>query len=352
MQTAQTQTTEMQATETQTAQTQTVAIGRLELRLGGVLADAKLAYCSYGTLAPDGGNAILVTHGFTSSHQFVEQGGWGSLLGPGRPLDTNRFFVVSSNMLGSSYGSTAPSSIDPASGRPYGPDFPAITVADMVQAQRRLLGALGVRQLVAVVGPSYGGFQAFTWGVEFPDFMRGLVPVESAPRAQAPFDDVALLRRLAADPRWNGGHYYDEGEGVLQTMTALRIETLRRYGAEQGLRAQGLDATAIEAELLRQARPWAREFDAHSMLALGRAINRYDVTPDLGRIRARVLYLLSRTDAVFPPSLAPPVMAALRNAGVDARYAEIDTVHGHLGSDVDVALWAPVLSGFLDELAG
>lgn len=335
----------------QTAQTQTASIGQLELRHGGVLADARLAYCSYGRLAPGGRNAILVTHGFTSSHQFIEQGGWGSLLGPGRPLDTDRFFVVSSNMLGSSFGSTAPASIDPASGRPYGPDFPAITVADMVLAQRRLLDALGVQQLVAVIGPSYGGFQAFTWGVEFPDFMRALVPVESAPRAQQPFDDAALLRRLAGDPQWNGGHYYGS-HGVLQTMTALRIETLRRYGAEQGLRAQGLDAAAIEAELLRQARPWAQSFDAHSLLALGRAINRYDVTDQLHRIRARVLYLLSRTDTVFPPSLAAPVMHALHSAGVDARYLEIDTEHGHLGSDLDVAQWAPVLSDFLDELAG
>lgn len=334
----------------QTAQTHTAGIGKLELRLGGVLEDARLAYCSYGRLAPDGRNAILVTHGFTSSHQFIEDGGWASLLGPGRPLDTDRYFVVSSNMLGSSFGSTAPASINPASGRPYGPDFPPITVADMVLAQRRLLDALGVQQLVAVIGPSYGGFQAFTWGVEFPDFMRGLVPVESAPTAQVPFDDAALLRRLAADPHWNGGHYYG-GEGVLQTMTALRIETLRRYGAEQGLRAQGLDAAAIEAELLRQARPWAQAFDAHSLLTLGRAINRYDVSQQLGRIRARVLYLLSRTDAVFPPALALPVMGALRGAGVEARYVEIDSEHGHLGSDVDVAQWAPVLSGFLDELA-
>lgn len=334
-----------------TPETQIASIGNLELRQGGLLADARLGYCSYGRLAPDGRNAILVTHGFTSSHQFIEDPGWGSLLGPGRPLDTGRFFVVSSNMLGSCYGSTAPASIDPASGRPYGPDFPPITVADMVAAQRRLLDALGVRQLVAVIGPSYGGFQAFTWGVEYPDFMRGLVPVESAPRAHVPFDDAALLRRLAADPQWNGGHYYG-GEGVLQTMTALRIETLRRYGAEQGLRAQGMDPAAIQAELLRQALPWAQAFDAHSLLALGRAINRYDVTSRLGQIRARVLYLLSRTDAVFPPSIAPPVMDAWRGAGVDARYVEIDTEHGHLGSAVDVAQWVPVLSGFLDELAG
>ena len=334
-----------------TTPTRLAALGRLELRDGGLLADVQLAYSTYGQRAPDGRNAILVTHGFTSSHQFIEEGGWGQLLGPGRPLDTSRFFVVSSNMLGSSFGSTAPASIDPASGQPYGPDFPRITLPDIVAAQRRLLDSLGVRELVAVIGPSFGGFQAFTWGVEYPNFMRGLVPVESAPRARASFDDAALLRRLALDPNWNGGRYYS-GTGVLQTMTDLRVETLRRYGAEQGLRAQGLDETAVQAELLRQAREWARAFDAHSMLALGGAINRYDVMAELGRIRARVLYVLSRTDVLFPPSLAQPVLDALLAAGVDARYFEIDTAHGHLGSDVDVAQWAPVLSGFLHELAG
>lgn len=333
-----------------TSLTQIYVLGDMTLRLGGRLRQPRLAYSTYGRLAPDGRNTILVTHGFTSSHQFIEEGGWGSLLGPGRPLDTERFFVVSSNMLGSSFGSTAPASIDPASGRPYGPDFPQLTLADIVVAQRRLLDALGVRELVAVIGPSYGGFQAFTWGVEFPGFMRALVPVETAPRASSPFDDGALLRRLERDPAWNGGHYYGAG-GVLQTMVDLRVETLCRYGAEQGLRAQGLTDEAVHAELQQQARNWAQVFDAHSMLALGRAINRYDVRAELGRIRARVLYVLSRTDVLFPPSLAQQVMPALAAAGVDARYAEIDTEHGHLGSDVDVARWAPGLGEFLQSVA-
>jgi len=158
-----------------------------------------------------------------------------------------------------------------------------------------------------------------------------------------------LLRRLVQDPAWNGGHYHRAG-AVLQTMVDLRVETLCRYGAEQGLRAQGLTEEAVKAEIRQQARDWAQLFDAHSMLALGRAINRYDVRADLGRIRARVLYVLSRTDVLFPPSLALEVMPALAAARVDARYAEIDTEHGHLGSDVDVAKWAPILAEFLQGL--
>src|SRR5262249_20935889 len=164
---------------------------------------------------------------YTSSHLFAEPepggGAWGSwapLVGPGRAVDTDRFFVVSSNMLGSSYGSTSPRSLDPATGQPYGPDFPRITVADMVRAQRRLLEALGVRELVAVVGPSYGGFQAFTWAVEFPDFMRGIAPVTTAPSTGRAVDVAALRRLLAADPGWNDGRYHGS-DGPLMTMIGI-----------------------------------------------------------------------------------------------------------------------------------
>lgn len=328
--------------------TQFVPIGDLPLRHGGLLPGARLAYCSYGHLASDGCNAVLLTHGFTSSHLFTQGNGWGTLIGPGKAIDTDRFFLVSSNMLGSSHGSTAPASINPASGKPYGPDFPSITVSDIVAAQRRMLGALGVTQLAAVIGPSYGGLQAFTWGVEHADFVRNIIPVETATQGQVRFDNQGTLRQFEQDPNWNGGHCYANG-GILPTMTALREQTLRRYGVEQGLRASGMNQTQVAAEIRRQALEWAKVFDPNSLLALGRAINSYDVRGELGSIKARVLYVLSRTDALFPPSLAQSVMPALAAAGVDARYFEIDTEHGHLGSDVDVDKWAPVLAAFLRQ---
>ena len=328
--------------------TQFASIGDLPLRHGGLLPDVRLAYCSYGRLADDGRNAVLLTHGFTSSHLFAQGSGWGTLIGPGRAIDTDRFFLVSSNMLGSSHGSTAPASINPASGKPYGPDFPSITVSDIVAAQRRMLDVLGVKQLAAVIGPSYGGLQAFTWGVEHPDFVRSIIPVETATQGQVRFDAAGHLRLFEQDPNWNAGHCYANG-GIVATMTALREQTLRRYGAEQGLRAEGRNEVQVAAEITRQALEWAKVFDPNSLLALGRAINLYDVSKELGRIKARVLYVLSRSDALFPPSLAQSVMPALAAAGVDARYFEIDTKHGHLGSDVDVAKWSPVLAEFLRQ---
>ena len=331
-------------------------IGDIPLRLGGVLRGARLAYVRRGRLAPDGRNAVLLTHGYTSSHSFIEggsgasEGGWSELVGPGLAIDTDRFFVVSSNMLGSSFGSTAPRSTNPATGRPYGPDFPPITLTDIVAAQRRLLDALGVRRLHAVVGPSYGGFQAFTWGVEHPDFLRGLVAAVSGLTAPRSLDPGPLAARLAEDPNWNGGHYYDRPGGVLATMTAVREETLRRYGLDAELAPQMPDRAARDAEIRRRARDWAAAADAHALLVLGRALDHYDLRAELGSIRARVLYVLSRTDRLFPPSLAAAVMPALAAAGVSATYAEIDSEHGHLASGTEAAKWALALKGFMDGI--
>jgi homoserine O-acetyltransferase len=333
------------------------AIGDLQLRLGGVLRSAQLAYITRGKLAADGRNAVLLTHGYTSSHSFIEgvsgasEGGWSDLVGPGLAIDTDRFFVVSSNMLGSSFGSTAPRSTNPATGRPYGPDFPPITLTDIVAAQRRLLDALGVRGLHAVVGPSYGGFQAFTWGVEHPDFLRGLVAAVSGLTAPRSLDPTPLAARLAEDPNWNGGHYYDRPGGVLATMMAVREETLRRYGLDDELAPRLPDKAARDAEIRRRAREWAEAADAHSLLVLGRALDHYDLRDSLGRIRASVLYVLSRTDRLFPPTLATEVMPALAAAGIRATYAEIDSEHGHLASGTEAAKWAPALRAFLAGVA-
>lgn len=330
-------------------------IGDLPLRLGGVLRGARLAYITRGRLAPDRRNAVLLTHGYTSSHTFIEggsgasEGGWSDLVGPGLAIDTERFYIVSSNMLGSSFGSTAPRSTNPATGRPYGPDFPPITLTDIVAAQRRLLDALGVRGLHAVVGPSYGGFQAFTWGVEHPDFVRCLVAAVSGLTAPRSLDPASLAARLAEDPNWNGGHYYDRPGGVLGTMTAVREETLRRYGLDDELARHLPDKAARDAEIHQRARDWAEAADAHSLLVLGRALDHYDLRGELSRIRARVLYVLSRTDRLFPPSLAAEVMPALAATGVSATYVEIDSDHGHLASGTEAAQWTPALRRFLDR---
>jgi len=328
-----------------------------DFRLSGgeTLPAVTIAYCTRGRLDPDGRNAILVTHGYTSSHRMIVPGGassegaWSTLVGPGAPIDTDRYFVVCSNMLGSSYGSTNAASIDPRSGRPYGSGFPAITVADIVTAQKRLLDHLGVTHLRALVGPSYGGFQAFQWAVTFPDFMDGIVPVVTSPLPPTSDRVAGLMKWFGPDPNFNNGDYYDRG-GVKDTLTRLRIDTLTRYGLADSLSGRFPDLAARDAELRRIAGAWADVFDANSLFILGRAMERYDITRDYGRIRVPVLYVLSTTDALFPPSLAPGVIAGLRGAGVDAEYFELVSDHGHLASGADADKWAPALRDFITRL--
>src|SRR5258706_4090070 len=183
-------------TELELVEKKSFIAGNLRLRSGAVLTEITIAYETYGRLAPDGRNAILITHGYTNNQHAAgryaksdpQPGWWDGIIGPGKAIDTNRFFVVSSNMLGSSYGSTNPSSPNPATGKPYGPDFPEISVEDIVTAQKALIDALGIKHLAAVAGRSYGGFQVFAWGYLYPELVERLVVVSSGPRSsQKPY---------------------------------------------------------------------------------------------------------------------------------------------------------------------
>jgi len=346
------------ATDLGTVEDRRFAISNFRLRDGAVMPAVELAYETYGRLAADGRNALLITHGYTSSHHAAGRnpangnltGWWDSLIGPGKAIDTDKLFVVSSNMLGSSFGSTNGASINPHTGEPYGPDFPAITVHDIVAAEKALLEALGVEHLVAVAGPSYGGYQAFQWAVTYPDAMDAIVPVVTAPKAQNVEGNLAELQaRLATDPEWNGGRYYGSG-GAKAVLTELRVEMLKRNGIEAALAPRYPDREAREAEIRRQAVDWARRWDTNSLVILRRGTIGYDTVKDFAKIRAKVLYVLCRTDRLFPPSIAPAVMHDLAAAGVGARYFEIDSDLGHSASGPEHAKWSPALREFLEPL--
>jgi len=336
----------------------TFTVPAFKLESGVVLPELTLAYETYGRLALDGRNAILVSHGFTSNHHAAGKyavtdqvaGWWEGLIGPGKAIDSDRYFVVSSNMLGSSFGSTAPPSTNPKTGKPYGPDFPDITLRDIVGAQKTLLEALRVQHLVAVAGPSYGGYQTFQWAVTYPTFMSGAVAVVSAPKGSGGDGAVkTLVDRFAADPNWSGGWYYDRG-GIFPTMLKLRIETLERYGQNEVLARTIADPDQRAARLRQLAEGWARQFDPNSMIALRKAAVKFDAERDFSRVRAKMLYVLSRTDKLFPPSIAPGVMDKLTRAGIDAKYFEIDTELGHSASGPEWAKWGPTLKDFLARL--
>ena len=326
---------------------------------GTIMPEATIAYETYGRLAPDARNAVLFTHGFTGSHHAAgrnpsngnQPGSWDGLIGPGKAIDTDRLFVVASNMLGSSYGSTNAASINPVTGEPYGPDFPAIALRDIVAAQKRLLGALGIRHLVAVAGPSYGGYQAFQWAVAYPDFIDAIVAVNTAPWASANTDkQLAEMRaRLATDPDWHGGRYYGKS-GAKTVLAEIRVETLKRYGIEANLAPRYPDLPEREAAIREAAANWARNWDANSLLILRRALLGFDARPDFAKIKAKILYVLCRTDALFPPKIAPGVMAGLKEAGVEAQYFELDSDLGHSSSGPEHAKWSPTLREFLAPL--
>lgn len=325
----------------------------MALPSGATLPAVDVAFSVYGELAADGRNAILVTHGYTASHRMlahgdgVAEGSWAPLIGPGRVLDTTRYFIVCTNMLGSCYGTTGPASIDPRTGRPYGPDFPDITLQDIVAVQRALLQHLGVRHLRLIVGPSYGGFQALQWALDHPDEVDAIAPVVSAPwLPPSPHMDLpTLTAAFAADPAWNGGRYHD-GPGVRDTLARLRVATLEAYGMEEVLKAQGLDGDAIRHKIDAMARAWAGEFDAHALIVLLKAARAFDVRAQLHRLRSDVLHVVASSDSLFPPDAVRGSLAPA-DGSRPVRYLEMDTRFGHQASGPAHAQWSGALAELL-----
>ncbi len=317
-------------------------IGTLTLQSGQVLPEVNVAYVAHGTLAPDGGNAILVTHGFTSAHtmtlpgHLVAEGSWAQLVGPGNILDTDRYFIVCSNMLGSAFGTTGPRDINPATGKPWGPDFPDITLADIVETQHRLLAALGVKHLRAVMGPSYGGFQALKWALEHPEMIDAIGVVASNFRSPVGLDKEIQRARLAESPQWHGGWYYDKG-GMEETLLATRLQTLQGYGLERLYEDRFPDPAERRAAMEAPSRVWARQFDANSMVVLAGAAAPFDVSSRVEEIRARVLMVQCTTDKPFPSNAESRELLA--RVPAPTRYIEVDSPYGHMGCGIELPSW-------------
>ncbi len=322
---------------------------------GARLAELAVAYETWGTLNEAGTNAILLCHGYTSSpHAAGDEDGWcRNLVGPGLAIDTDRYFVVCANMIGSSYGTSGPATTDPATGRPYGPDFPKYLIADMVEAQHRLIDALGIAQLAAVVGYSYGGHLTFIWGVTHPERMRALVPIAGTmDRRKTPEQIQALRDRFAARcPGWNGGHYHDrlKESGVFDELVAHRMESQMTYGFNDWLNETVGNPAEREAILRERAESWAARFDANSLWILYEAGLGSTAVPLAGQMRAPLLNVLASTDKVVDVAVGQPTVDLLRSKGVNARFHRIETVYGHYGPMIDAAKWAGELGAFLEE---
>ncbi len=357
------------------------------LELGGTLAPVDVEYETYGTLAPSRDNVVLMAHALSGDahvagwakhppagrpHWADRPGWWDAMVGPGKPVDTRRFFVICANVLGGCYGTTGPSSVDPATGRPYGQRFPLVTVGDWVRLQARLLDRLGVDTLHAVVGGSLGGQQALEWALAFPGRVRRCVVLAAAARLSAQglgFNAVGRAS-IVGDPRFAGGDYYG-GEPPVAGLAAARMLAHLTYLSERSMhlkfgrrrreapRPAGATGVEFEVEsyLDHQGRQFVKRFDANSYIYITRAMDYYDAAARWGggdlvetcrRIRSRMLVTSFATDWLYPPDNVRELALALCRAGRPATYVEVPSAVGHDAFLVETRAVGRLLESFLD----
>ena len=354
----------------------------LLLQSGAVLADYTLAYETYGTLDADASNAVLVCHALNASHHVAgvdadgSVGWWDNLVGPGKPLDTDRFFVIGVNNPGSCFGSTGPAQTNPATGRPYGADFPVVTVEDWVDAQERLVGRLGITQLAAVLGGSLGGMQALAWTLRHPERVRHCVAVATAPNLSAQniaFNEVAR-RAIVTDPDFHGGHYLAHGTTPKRGLRVARMIGHITYLSDDAMEAKfgrELKGAApsystqdiefqIESYLRHQGDKFSEYFDANTYLLITRALDYFDPALAHGGSLARAfeaargnrfLLVSFTTDWRFAPARSRELVKALVDNRIDISYAEIEAPHGHDAFLLDDPRYHAVMRAYFQRVA-
>jgi homoserine O-acetyltransferase/O-succinyltransferase len=370
---------------------------------GSELHEIRIAYETYGTLSPQRDNVILVCHALSGdahaagfSEQAARQstrdgfgaddrdgtagkglGWWDGMIGPGKAFDTDRFFVVSTNLLGGCRGTTGPSSVDPATGKPYGSDFPVITVADMVRTERAFLDEIGIERLAVVAGGSLGGMQGFEWAIRYPDQVDSVVAIASthALHPQGVAWNAIAREAIMRDPAWHGGHYYGTGDAPTAGMGVARmighITYLSAPGLETkfGRRLQFADdirftLTApefeVESYLRHQAETFVQRFDANTYLYTSRALTYFDLARQYGEgslerafepVSARTLLIAFSSDWLYPPTASREIEAALRALGKPVELHVIEAPYGHDCFLLEEARQTPIIRRFLGESA-
>ena len=371
----------------------------LRLDCGRVLSPVRIAYETYGTLSAARDNVILVCHalsgdahaagvsvnpaaastrdGFRADERdagsTVGLGWWDGMIGPGKAFDTDRYFVVSSNLLGGCRGTTGPSSTNPATGRAYGSDFPVITVADMVRAEHGLLQALGIERLAAVAGGSLGGMQALEWAVQFGDRVGAIVPIASthALQPQGVAWNAIARNAIAADPDWQGGHYHGTGRapnagmGIARMVGHITYLSATSLNGKFGRRLQFADDIRyrltdpefeVESYLRHQADSFVKRFDANTYLYTSRALTYFDLARQYGagdltaavqRIAAKTLLIAFSSDWLYPPSDSETLASALGAAGKEVELQVIEAPYGHDCFLLEEARQTPMIRRFL-----
>jgi homoserine O-acetyltransferase len=348
------------------------------VRLGPVV----LAYETYGILAPDRRNAILILHALSGDSHVAgyysaddeKPGWWDCMVGPGKGIDTDRYFVVCANVIGSCMGSTGPSSINPATGRAYGLDFPVVTIGDMVAAQKALVDHLGIERLLCVVGGSIGGMQVLEWCVRFPEQVAAAIPLATTMRHSAlaiAFNEVAR-QSIMADPNWNHGDYYEGAKPALGLAVARMIGHITYLSDESmrlkfGRRLQdksdfsfNFDADfQVESYLRYQGRKFVDRFDANSFLYITKAADYFDLGKQhgagsavkaLSKARARFLVISFTSDWLYPTYQAREIVKALKKNGRDVSFCEIEAEWGHDAFLIPGGRLPILIRGFLERV--
>jgi homoserine O-acetyltransferase len=354
----------------------------LPLQSGAVLRDYTLMYETYGTLNAARDNAVLICHALNASHHVAgvsssgEVGWWDNMVGPGKPVDTNRFFVVGINNLGSCFGSTGPMHLNPETGKIYGADFPFVTVEDWVDAQYRLMNVLGISQWAAVMGGSLGGMQALAWSIRYPAALRHCVVIASTPKLSAQniaFNDVAR-QAILTDPDFHGGHFYEHGTLPRRGLRVARMighitylsddDMAEKFGRDLRERddygfGYGVDFE-IESYLRYQGDKFADYFDANTYLLITKALDYFDPARlfegDLSRALAstQAQYLIASfaTDWRFSPERSREMVQALVKNRRTVSYAEIDAKHGHDAFLLSDARYHNIMRAYFERIAG
>jgi len=365
----------------------THSLGAFEFECGRSIPELEVAYEAYGEFTGD--NAVLVCHALTGSQHVAghTRGGetagqarawWNDIVGPGKAIDTNEYYVVCANVPGSCYGTSGPSSTDPETGEPYGTDFPAVTVTDWTECQRRLLDELGVPHLHAVTGGSVGGMNVLEWAKQHPDHVEKIMPIAAAPRMdpQCLALDAIARRAITTDPNWQDGDYYGDdppedglalarqiGHVMYLSKASMERKFGRRSAGREAVRSFPTDPAAgffpyrdVESYLDYQAETFVDRFDANSYLYLTRAMDNYDLSSGfesdadaLAAFEGETLVMSFTADWHFTPAQAEELADALRETSASVAHHVVDSDHGHDAFLVEPESVGPPLAGFLSD---
>ena len=342
----------------------------------------QIVYETYGTLNADASNAVLICHALSGHHHAAgyhsmddaKPGWWDSSIGPGKAIDTRKFFVVALNNLGGCNGSTGPTSVNPETGLNYGPDFPLVTVKDWVKVQARLADRLGIRVWAAVVGGSLGGTQVLQWSIDFPYRIRHAVVIASAPKLSAQniaFNEVAR-QSILTDPEFHGGHYYQYDTFPRQGLILARMVGHITYLSDDAMKQKfgrdlksgkfhyGFDVEfQVESYLRHQGEVFSRNFDANTYLLMTKALDYFDPAREydhdldraLAHARCKFLVISFTTDWRFSPERSREIVDALIHEGKHVSYAEIDAPQGHDSFLFDIPRYTDVLRAYMTRIA-